>query len=102
MGKSAFLTKLHEKSIAKIAQIYYAMKQIQIRQHETLKSCRLVSFFSRNNNPNLFRRTIFILNAKYNSINSGLELIGFALGVTGALLYRTRKEHSDNSIKNAF
>lgn len=44
----------------------------------------------------------FILNAQYNSTNSGLELIGFALGVTGALLYRTRKEHSDNSLKNSF
>jgi membrane associated rhomboid family serine protease len=34
----------------------------------------------------------FVLNAKYNSTNSGLELIGFLLGVLGALLYRTQKE----------
>ncbi len=35
----------------------------------------------------------FVENAKYNSTNSSLELIGFLLGVTGALLYRTQKEH---------
>jgi hypothetical protein len=35
----------------------------------------------------------FVLNAKYNSTNSALELIGFLLGVSGALLYRTQKEH---------
>jgi len=34
----------------------------------------------------------FLLNAKYNSTNSGLELIGFLLGVFGVLLYRTQKE----------
>lgn len=35
----------------------------------------------------------FVLNAQYNSTNSVLELIGFLLGVSGALLYRTQKEH---------
>lgn len=39
----------------------------------------------------------FALNAKYNSINSGLELIGFILGVTGALLYRTQKEQKSEA-----
>ncbi len=35
----------------------------------------------------------FVLNAQYNGTNSVLELIGFLLGVSGALLYRTQKEH---------
>jgi len=38
----------------------------------------------------------FVLNAQYNSTNSSLELIGFILGVSGALLYRTQKRNNKN------
>jgi hypothetical protein len=35
----------------------------------------------------------FVLNAKYNSANSALELIGFVSGLSGALLIQTQKKH---------
>ena len=38
----------------------------------------------------------FILNAQYNNTNSGLELIGFILGVSGALIYRTQKKNKND------